>query len=86
MDNYQGPGKYKHYKGDVYEVLGIAMYESTLKPVVVYKPIGKVSADFLSQYDARFWARPLDDFNDQVEIGEFDEGTYQQVPRFARVG
>lgn len=27
-DNYQGPGRYKHYKGGEYEVLGIALWEA----------------------------------------------------------
>lgn len=30
MTNYQGPGTYRHYKGNQYEVLGLALQEDSL--------------------------------------------------------
>ncbi|MBL7812077.1 MAG: DUF1653 domain-containing protein [Bacteroidetes bacterium] len=33
------PGKYRHYKGKEYEVMGMALHSETLEPMVVYKPL-----------------------------------------------
>lgn len=30
MNSYQGPGRYRHYKGEEYEVLGLAVKEDTV--------------------------------------------------------
>ena len=32
-------GKYRHFKGNEYEVLGIAKHSETLEPMVVYKAL-----------------------------------------------
>ena len=32
-------GKYRHYKGREYEVLGMALHSETLEEMVVYKPL-----------------------------------------------
>ena len=78
--NYQGPGRYRHYKGGEYEVLGLALHESELYRLVIYRPLTLGSK--LDGTPITFWARPEDDFNDAVEIGEVDEGTWKRVPRF----
>ncbi len=36
-------GKYKHYKGKDYEVIGVAKLEATLEDMVVYRPLYKQS-------------------------------------------
>ena len=33
------PGKYRHYKGNDYEVLGLATHSETLEPMVVYRAL-----------------------------------------------
>ncbi len=33
------PGKYRHFKGNLYEVLGIAHHSETLEPMVVYRAL-----------------------------------------------
>lgn len=33
------PGIYKHYKGDLYEVLGIATHSETKERFVIYRPL-----------------------------------------------
>ncbi len=64
-------GYYKHYKGNYYQVLGVAKHSETLEELVVYQP----------QYgDFGLWVRPLDMFLEYVEI----DG--QTMPRFAFVG
>ena len=43
-------GKYKHYKGNEYEVIGIARHSETLEEMVVYKAL---------YGDGGIWVRPL---------------------------
>ncbi|MBL8520837.1 MAG: DUF1653 domain-containing protein [Betaproteobacteria bacterium] len=64
------PGRYRHYKGGEYEVLGTARHSETLEPMVVYRPLYN---------DSGWWVRPYAMF---VETGHF-EGRVQ--PRFARI-
>lgn len=33
------PGKYQHYKGDSYEVIGVARHSETLEELVVYRAL-----------------------------------------------
>lgn len=42
-------GRYRHYKGGDYEVLGVARHSETLEPLVVYKPLYNASG---------LWVRP----------------------------
>jgi hypothetical protein len=64
------PGRYRHYKGGEYEVLGCARHSETLEPLVVYRPL----------YDASgWWVRPHAMFYGTVVI----DGVEQ--PRFARI-
>ena len=64
------PGRYRHYKGKDYIVLGIARHSETEEELVVYR----------QDYGERgLWVRPRSMFEEMVTI----DG--QQVPRFARV-
>jgi hypothetical protein len=60
-------GKYRHYKGHEYEVVGIGKRSETLEEMVVYKAL---------YGDGGLWVRPLKMFEETVEINE------QKVPRF----
>ena len=63
-------GKYRHYKGNDYEVIGVARHSETSEELVVYRPL----------YGERgLWVRPLTMFNEVVEV----DG--QQIPRFKYV-
>ena len=65
-------GKYKHYKGKLYEVIGLARHRETLEELVIYKAL----------YDSEefgknsLWARPKNMFLETVNI----EG--KEIPRF----
>ncbi len=61
-------GKYRHYKGKDYEVVGIGKLEATLEEMVIYKPLYK------SEFS--LWVRPLKVFTENVEING------KTVPRF----
>jgi cyclomaltodextrinase / maltogenic alpha-amylase / neopullulanase len=54
-------GKYKHYKGKEYEVVGIARHSETLEELVVYKALYQNDGENL-------WVRPLKMFIEEVEI------------------
>lgn len=65
------PGRYRHYKGGEYEVLGVARHSETHEALVVYRPLYNSSG---------LWVRPHTMFFGTVVI----EGVTQ--PRFAPVG
>jgi hypothetical protein len=65
-------GKYKHYKGKLYEVIGIAHHSETLEKLVVYKALYH-SEEF---GDGALWVRPLKMFLETVNI----DG--KEIPRF----
>lgn len=72
--NYDGPGRYMHYKGNQYQVLGLAVRESSFglleeKLDVIYVPIDNAG---LESHDAMFWSRPIEDFNAFVTTGTGD--------------
>jgi hypothetical protein len=64
------PGRYRHYKGNEYEVIGIAKHSETLEPMVVYRPL---------YGEGGLWVRPAAMFAENVII----EGKTQ--PRFTRL-
>jgi len=51
------PGKYRHFKGKMYEVTGIARHSETEEPMVVYRAL---YGDFGT------WVRPADMWNETV--------------------
>jgi hypothetical protein len=50
-------GYYKHFKGSIYEVIGIGKHSETLEELVIYK----------STKDNSIWVRPLSMWNETVE-------------------
>lgn len=52
-------GRYRHYKGGEYEVLGVARHSESLEAMVVYRPLAG---------DGSWWVRPFDMFTGQVEV------------------
>ena len=56
MDNIKF-GKYRHYKGNEYEVIAIAHHSETLEDMVVYKAL---------YGDGDIWVRPASMWNDTV--------------------
>lgn len=52
------PGRYRHFKGKEYEVLGIACHSETEEELVVYRAL---------YGDFGLWVRPVSMWNEAVE-------------------
>ena len=52
------PGKYRHFKGNEYEVIGIASHSETMEPMVVYRAL---------YGEKGLWVRPLSMWNEIVD-------------------
>ena len=63
-------GRYRHYKGNDYQVLGIARHSETEEELIVYRKL---------YGDGSLWVRPLAMFLENVLV----DG--RTVPRFALV-
>ena len=65
------PGRYRHYKGNEYTVLGVARHSETLEELVVYR----------QEYGEHgLWVRPAAMFAETVTV----DG--KAVPRFTACG
>lgn len=67
------PGKYQHYKGGVYEVLGTAHHTETEEAFVVYRAVPP------SPHPPTWRVRPLTMFTEMVEVSG------RRVRRFRRL-
>ncbi len=63
-------GKCRHYKGNEYEVIGVARHSETLEEMVVYRAL---------YGDNELWVRPLKIFMEEVEV----DG--KKIPRFEHI-
>ena len=64
-------GKYRHYKGNEYEVVGIARHSESHEEMVVYRPL---------YGEGGLWVRPLTMFTENVTV----DG--KTMPRFTPLG
>ena len=65
------PGKYRHYKGKDYQVIGTAKHSETEEDLVLYYPL------YGDDNERTYWVRPLSMFTEQVEVDDM------HVDRFA---
>jgi len=63
-------GRYRHYKGGEYEVIGVARHSETLAPMVVYRPLYNATG---------WWTRPHAMFFEDVSL----DGVLR--PRFEKI-
>lgn len=56
------PGKYRHFKGGEYELIGVASHSETLEPMVVYRAL---------YGEGGLWVRPADMWNETVNRPEY---------------
>ena len=57
MENIK-PGRYRHFKGNEYEVLGMAKHSETLEPMVVYRTL---------YGEGGLWVRPASMWTEEVD-------------------
>ncbi|HUT22199.1 MAG TPA: DUF1653 domain-containing protein [Candidatus Bipolaricaulota bacterium] len=60
-------GKYKHFKGNIYEVIGSAKHSETLEDLVIYRSV---------ENPDELWVRPKKMFFEEVEVNG------EKIPRF----
>ena len=60
-------GKYRHYKGKDYQVIGVARHSEDESELVVYRPL---------YGEQGLWVRPLAMFNETVIVDDVE------IPRF----
>jgi len=51
-------GRYRHFKGNEYEVVGIAKHSETLEEMIVYRQL---------YADGGLWVRPADMWQEEIE-------------------
>lgn len=64
------PGRYRHYKGKEYELVGVVRHSETREPMVLYRPLYD---------DSGLWVRPYQMFFEDIVVN----GTPQA--RFTRL-
>ena len=70
MENIQ-KGRWRHFKGNEYEVLGVAKHSETLQPMVVYRAL---------YGEGGLWVRPAAMWTEHVTRDGYDG------PRFTYIG
>ncbi len=65
------PGKYRHFKGGEYELIGIAKHSETLEPMVVYRTL---------YGEQGLWVRPAHMWTEEVNREGY------KGPRFICIG
>ena len=66
-------GRYRHYKGGLYEVVGTVRHSETLEPMTLYRAL---------YGEQGLWVRPAAMFNSEVRIAD---GVDAPQPRFTKV-
>ncbi len=64
-------GKYRHFKGNEYEVICVARHSETLEDMVVYKAL---------YGEGGIWVRPMKMWNETVEVNG------NKISRFTYIG
>ena len=64
-------GRYRHYKGGEYEVIGVVRHSETLEPLMLYRPL---------YGDSGLWVRPYAMFLDEIEHNGVRQRRFVPLP------
>lgn len=63
-------GRYRHFKGNEYELVGIAKHSETLEPMVVYRAL---------YGDGGLWVRPAAMWSETVDRDDYHGPRFQYI-------
>lgn len=66
------PGFYKHYKGNIYEVIGTALHSENMEELVVYKAIRQPE-------DGNLWVRPVTMFQETLIVEGEEKKRFEKI-------
>jgi len=69
-ENYPKKGIYRHFKGNRYELLDIALHSETLEPMVVYRAL---------YGEGGLWVRPLTMWSEKVIHDGIEQSRFEPV-------
>ena len=64
------PGKYRHFKGNLYEVIGVALHSETQEEMVVYHAL-------YGEYG--LWVRPAAMWTETVDLDGYHGPRFQYI-------
>ena len=64
------PGKYRHFKGMEYELVGVARHSETLEPMVVYRAL---------YGEGGLWVRPASMWSEIVQKDGYSGPRFQYI-------
>ena len=64
------PGIYRHFKGNRYEVIGIANHSETMEPMVVYRAL---------YGEGGLWVRPAQMWTEWVDRDDYHGPRFQYI-------
>lgn len=64
------PGKYRHFKGNEYELIAVATHSETMEPMVVYRAL---------YGEGGLWVRPLSMWTEHVDRDDYHGPRFRPV-------
>ena len=64
------PGRYRHFKGNEYELIGIAHHSETMEPMVVYRAL---------YGEKGLWVRPASMWTEIVDRDDYHGPRFQYI-------
>lgn len=64
------PGKYRHFKGNYYEVMGVAHHSETMEEMVVYRAL---------YGEQGFWVRPAAMWSETIDRDGYHGPRFQYI-------
>ncbi len=70
-------GRYQHYKGQFYEVMGLAHHSETMEELVVYKAL------YATEFgEESLWVRPYAMFTETIVVDGEEQRRFKPVENF----